>query len=131
MYGELRLANGERQGDIGKKRNDAIKKYGFSPKNWVNLIRLAYSGAYFFDTGIYPTNFISFCPDIGLKLKDLKNNPEKYDLKMLQQEYVISKQILDESYAASEIRLKFDADYANSILLKIYLPILKGHCNGC
>ena len=127
MQGEVRLANGERQGDIGKKRRSAIEKYGFSPKNWVNLFRLAYCGVYFFDHGVYPTNFVKYWPKLGKQLYDLKNNPERYQLADLQQLYLEAKQDLDEAYAVSTVHFKFSPDLANQILLDNYLPILTNY----
>lgn len=127
MHGEVRLANGERQGDIGKKRRTAVEKYGFSPKNWVNLFRLAHCGAYFFETGIYPTNFCKFLPVFGKVLKDLKNNPERYQLSDLQKQYGEHKQMLDEAYAATTVNFKFNTDIANDFLVLVYGPQIEEH----
>jgi hypothetical protein len=69
VFSEIKLATGERSGRLGGKRKEAVEKYGFSFKNFCQLLRLCEVGKLFFTTGEYM-----------VKVKD--SNPAKHDLLM-------------------------------------------------
>jgi predicted nucleotidyltransferase len=54
IQSERRLANGDRTGELGGKRKEWLDRYGFSPKNFSHLLRLAHCGEAFFRTSVYP-----------------------------------------------------------------------------
>lgn len=73
---EFNLAIGNRTGKLGGKRQAQIMKFGFSPKNWCNLLRLLYCGESFFETGNYPVDLTgSF---IHPQLMEIKTHPERF-----------------------------------------------------
>lgn len=124
MQGELRLANGERTGQLGGKRKDQLEKYGFSPKNFVQLFRLAICGLSLFQTGNFPVNLYRYDPKLRDDLLDIKVNPEKYTKEQLNALYVVAEAELNRSYLNRKIESKFDEELANEMLRKIYLPYL-------
>ena len=129
MYGELRLANGERTGDLGKQRRNSIEKYGFSPKNWCNLLRLAHSGAYFYQKGILPANFSSYLPEISDYLLKVKNTPELFTKEELQVKYDEAYKFFEESYKTTNIKFKFDIKLANDIITIAYKKYIDDYYN--
>jgi hypothetical protein len=128
IQGELRLANGERTGDLGGKRKAALEKYGFSPKNFCQLIRLCKCGITYFRDGEYPVDLRKRFPDLSKELLLIKTQPELF-----------TKQHLNEIVHAMEIDLVaaytlregqppvsyYDHDLANRIIFETYYPTLK------
>lgn len=125
MQGERRLANGERTGVLGGKRKAQLEKYGFSPKNFVQLFRLAYCGECLFTKGYFPVNIkeenVKFCS----WLMDIKCNPANYNKEELNMEVDKFEERLKLSYDERMFDSKFDHDFANEVLRKIYLPYLQ------
>lgn len=127
IQGERRLAMGERTGRLGSKRYEQIKKYGYSPKNVTQLIRLANMGARFFSEKKVIVN----CRDFGKTTYDLllqiKNVPEMFT--KAEVELMISKADgllkfeYDRSLAKEEFT--FNEDLMNQLLLEFYSPYLK------
>lgn len=122
LHNEWRLCSGQRKCDIGSKRRNQLDMYGYSPKNYINSIRLCHSGVYFYHTGIFPSNFAYYIPVVAKNLKKLKSNPEKRTLKELEDAFLEAKQMLDEEYSNTKIHFKFNKDYANEILIRVYGP---------
>ena len=127
-YNELRLANGERTGDLGSKRKEALDKFGFSPKNFSHLLRLLHCGIAFFNFNDYPVNIMKYSKEIGEHLLDIKLNPQNHTKEKLNKEvqelsdrfeqvWKNNKEPLVEQYC-------FNADKVNQILYDIYYPIL-------
>lgn len=121
---ERRLANGERTGDLGSKRKVQLDKYGFSPKNFSHLLRLANCGERFFRESAYPVCLR------GQAFRDIvfsvKAEPEKHTKEELN---LISDEAVDRLKNAYETRtdnFKFDVELANSLCLRFYKPFLKG-----
>lgn len=121
---EKRLASGERTGDLGSKRKNQIEKYGFSPKNFSHLIRLAYCGKTFFETGVYPVNISSHNKEIRDLIFSIKTEPDKYNKDQLLD---LSKSFVEElkiSFNNRKKDFKFNESLANNLCLKFYLPYL-------
>lgn len=125
IFTERRLALGERPGEIGGKRHDQVIKYGYSPKNMVQLFRLAYCGIEFFRSGNFPTNIKEYNPEIWERLMKIKTQPELFNPQELVDETVALEGVLGAAYDASSIRYKFDLEYANWVCASMYEPILQ------
>lgn len=119
-YGELKRANGERTGKLGGKRKTAIDKYGFSPKNFCQLLRLCFCGEIFFKEGYFPVDVKEY--NLFHKLMDIKMHPEKYSREYLNSDCEESMGRLKEAYNNSSIlnQFSFDEDYVKKILLDSY-----------
>ena len=124
MQGELRLANGERTGQLGGKRKSQLEKYGFSPKNFVQLFRLAFCGVTLFQDGYFPVNVMKECPTFGTHLFTLKTEPHRFTKEGLNADYLIADKKLEEAYNTRKFNFSFDVEKANKILNQIYLPHL-------
>ncbi len=126
MYGEKRRANGELTGQLGHKRKAAIEQYGFSAKNFCNLLRLSYAGTEFFRTHKYPVNIKEYCPQFHETLMDIKVHPEHWTVDKLNELADHHKEALDKEYNDRDVSkdLHFDDDYANWALLQMYAPIV-------
>lgn len=79
LYNETRLAMGERTGQLGGKRKEAIDTYGFSYKNFGHLFRLAECGRYFFEHNDYPVRLKDFNPELHDFCMDVKLNPGNHN----------------------------------------------------
>lgn len=122
---ERRLANGERTGDLGSKRKIALEKYGFSPKNYTNLIRLCWCTKEFIRTGNYPINVTG--TELYDLMKSIKTNPEKHkasELDAISREEEAKLVALKNDLDAPGYAYKFDADYATDVLLRLYKPTI-------
>lgn len=124
MQGELRRANGELKGKSGK-RKDMLVQYGFSPKNFVQLFRLAWAGAVFFQTGEFPVNVREVNKSLADTLVDLKTYPEKWNREELNNLAKVYEQDLDKAYSERPRDYFFDEAYANVIVLEAYYPKLE------
>lgn len=124
MQGEHRLANGERTGQLGGKRKAQLEKYGFSPKNWVQLLRLAFCGDVLFQEGHFPVNVKDASQILFDQLFDIKTQPQKYTKEGLSAMYLSAEKKLIESYENRKFRYEFDVDFTNDILRQLYLPYL-------
>jgi hypothetical protein len=119
IHSELRLATGERSGQLGSKRKSDVEKYGFSPKNFVQIFRLIRVGIRFFDTGIYMVNVKDHAPFLHAWLMALKTDPSEYTCEELKENVLHELEALETSIKNSEVDLKFDIDFASDILLQV------------
>lgn len=78
LFGERRLALGERTGLLGSDRKNALEKYGFSPKNFSHLLRLCFCGITFFTKEVFPTNIMKEDERVGELLKSIKLTPDSF-----------------------------------------------------
>jgi predicted nucleotidyltransferase len=124
MQGEIRLANGERTGKLGGKRKEAIDKYGFSPKNFVQILRLSWAGTVLFREGKFPVKVSDYDKKFSDFLLDIKNNPQNYKKDYLN--FIAQKAEVDLAAAFEERKFNytFDIDLANRFVLKAYYPLL-------
>lgn len=124
LYGyvvsELRLANGERVGQLGGKRKLQLEKYGFSPKNFVQIFRLIFVGKTFFTDNIFPVNLKQFNPDFCAELLDIKTNPQNYKREELDARVHKELDELNKIMDASDVKHEFDWDLAANIILNEY-----------
>lgn len=125
MQGELRLANGERTGKLGGKRKEAIDKYGFSPKNFVQLFRLAWAGKVFFQDDGFPVDLGVHNPSFRDDLLDIKVHPEKYTKEQLNERAAKAEVKLVESYETRRYERKFDEEVADNLCLRLYGPLIE------
>lgn len=119
---EKKLAKGLRKGSLGSKRRNQLEKFGFSPKNFSHMIRLAFCGATFFKVSHYPVSLIGY--EIRDLIFSIKTQPEKYNIEQLDN---IAGEQIEELKTSFENRIKnfkFDLDLANAICLKCYKPYL-------
>jgi predicted nucleotidyltransferase len=125
IQNERRLANGDRTGSLGGKRRNQVEKYGFSPKNFSHLLRLAYCGSVFFQTSIYPVHLPSHDIEFRNLVFSVKTEPEKHTKEDLNE---ISDRAVEQLQAAFHSRkedFRFDMDFANDLCLEFYLPFLE------
>jgi uncharacterized protein len=121
MQGELKLANGERTGRLGGKRKEALDKYGYSPKNFVQLLRLAYAGTTYFSVRHFPVNVVKYNPSFGNWLLDVKTHPEKYTKEQLNKAAETAEKFMIEVYEINkEKNTSFNEELANQLCLNVY-----------
>lgn len=125
--GEYSLALGKRVGIIGSKRAEALKKYGFSPKNCTNLLRLLHTGIHFFKTGNYIVDCNDFGKDIFDKLFQIKTKPETYSIGQMERDYDEFQKQLDDAFAQRKTTHKFNEVIANWLIVQMYYPYLKDY----
>lgn len=117
VQSELRLATGQRSGQLGGKRKADVEKYGFSPKNFTQIFRLLRVGIEFFDNGVYMVNIKEHSPTLHAWLMDIKSNPEKYTCEQLEKLVNQELKVLEVSIKNSKVNFKFDIDFASDIIL--------------
>jgi hypothetical protein len=129
IFTERRLALGERAGQIGGKRYEAVEKYGYSPKNMVQLYRLAYAGIEFFRSGIFPTNIKTYNEDIWKRLMSIKTEPWLYNPEQLVAETKVLEDVLITAHNNTKIQYIFDIEYANKVCAIFYKEFLVNYFN--
>lgn len=116
VFSEIRLATGERSGQLGGKRKEAVTKYGFSPKNFVQIFRLCEVGIQFFKTGKYMVNVKEFNPEYHEFLMDVKTKPELYTCESLKQMVDERYALLEKAIQESTVRFDFDVELAADLI---------------
>jgi len=129
MLSELSFATGKRTGKLGGKRQEAVSKYSFSPKNFVQLLRLGYAASVFFRTGRYPINLRNDTDcNIHALLMDIKCNPERFTKDSLVKLAADQVADLDEAYEKGKEDRKreycLDQSIIDSFVTDAYYPIL-------
>lgn len=117
VYSELKLATGERSGRLGGKRKDAVLNYGFSPKNFVQILRLCEVGKRFFESGEYVVNVADFGTEFHMLLLDIKTNPSSYTCETLEK-------LVSDSFAELNLvmdRSKLDYDFNENLAAELIL----------
>lgn len=127
ILGERRLANGERTGKLGGKRFAQLQKYGFSPKNFTQLFRLAWAGKIFFEEGIFPVNVRSRDEKFAKQLIEIKTEPAKYSKDQLNIACDAAEQRLETAFNKRTHTYRFNQNLAHELCLHIYYPVLKNH----
>jgi hypothetical protein len=117
VFSELRLATGERSGQLGGKRKKSITEFGFSPKNFVQILRLCKVGIEFFTSGKYMVNIKDFNQKYWEMLMDIKTNPKCYTCEQLNSMVDEQFQILITVMDQSKLKYKFDPNIAADIIL--------------
>lgn len=121
--GELKLANGERTGKLGSKRKSQIDKFGFSPKNFVQLLRLSWAGRKFFMDGFFPV-CLSIDPKFQAEMLRIKTQPELYTKEELNDKAAVADVELREAFANRRYDYKFNESLANELICYVYGPII-------
>jgi predicted nucleotidyltransferase len=117
---EARLALGERTGKLGGKRKAQLEKYGFSPKNVCQIIRIVAATSYFLKNGNYPLKL-----DVGETKTDrdlafrIKTRPEEFSKEDVEKIVAEYKEKI-ELQTSDSLGWKFDDDLHASLLDKIY-----------
>jgi len=125
IHNERRLANGERTGELGGKRKLMVDRFGFSPKNFSHLLRLAYCGEKFFRESVYPVSLKG--QSFHELVFSVKTRPENYNREQLNLIADEALSRLTEAYESRSDSFKFDIGLANSLCLRFYTPFLKEH----
>lgn len=118
VYSEIRLATGERSGQLGGKRKLAVERFGYSPKNFTQIFRLCEVGNLFFRTGEYMVNVKAHNPDKHDFLMEIKNHPENFTCEQLSKMVDIEFEKLVKVMEESKINFKFDVELASDLVLK-------------
>lgn len=124
MQGELKLANGERTGKLGGKRKSALDKYGFSPKNFVQLFRLAWAGCIYFQKGHFPVNVLKEDTAFAETLLEIKTRPETVTRTELNERAAQWESKLVEAFENRKFHTNFSEEVANELSLRVYGPIV-------
>lgn len=125
MQGERRLMNGERTGVLGSNRKVALDKFGYSPKNAVQLFRLAWAGGVFFQKGFFPVYIPKENSEFARDLLDIKLHPERHKIEDLNKAVDLAEQRLVALYETRKFNYKFNTEVANKLILDIYKKYLK------
>jgi len=118
VFSEMKLATGERSGRLGGKRKEKVDQFGFSPKNFVQIIRLCVVGNHFFNTGEYMVNVKDHSKELYEKLMDIKTNPSNYSLNELKDEVYSRYADLIDAMDQSKIKYEFDDELAANLILE-------------
>lgn len=117
VFSEMRLATGERTGQLGGKRKQSLDEFGFSPKNFTQILRLCEVGIKFFDTGEYMVNVKNDNPQLHSLLIEIKTNPAKFSKEQLTAMVHASYEKLCEKMDASTVNFQFNEEIAAQIIL--------------
>jgi hypothetical protein len=118
VFSEMRLATGERSGRLGGKRKEKVSQLGFSPKNFVQIMRLCVVGSHFYNTGEYMVNVKSHSDDLYKQLMDIKINPSNYSCEELKDMVYQQYAELIDAIEHSNIQFNFDERLAASLILE-------------
>lgn len=124
LQAEQRLVFGEVTGKLGGKRQQAVATYGFSPKNAVQYIRLAYCGTRMLMFGEYPVDLKSDNPQLWKKLMELKTQPENFTKEKVAEHMLVYSAAFETADRFPQVKLQFDNELADDLLLETYLPHL-------
>jgi hypothetical protein len=122
IHNEMRLACGERTGQLGSKRKNSIDEHGFSPKNFSHLIRLAGCGEFFFMTHVYPVRLSDFDKRLHDLCFQIKTSPESFtkeELIVLANEYR-NRMIATYESLKDHQKFKPNLDYISRVLCAFY-----------
>jgi predicted nucleotidyltransferase len=123
VHSESRLALGERTGRLGGKRKAQLDKYGYSPKNVAQIIRIVNAVKIFMETGVYPVKVADMGSNVATLCLDIKNNPEKYSKDSA--EYIIMKQEESIRSVVDKLGWKFDNRFAADVVMDCYFNKFK------
>lgn len=131
MKGELRLACGERKGKIGGKRFEKLQEVGFSPKNFVQLFRLAQVGIEFFKNDRYVvdtrefTNHVNGFNSFHEFLMSVKTTPENHNVEDLKKRVEVKEAELVVAFENRKVNHEFNEELFNQFLVSVYRPVVE------
>lgn len=117
VFSEMRLATGERSGRLGGKRKESVTQFGFSPKNFVQIMRLCRVGQRFFTDGNYMVNVKLSDPAFHEELMDIKTQPHKYTVDQLKSRVASEYDRLVEIMDKSEVNYSFNSKLAAELIM--------------
>lgn len=116
FYSELRLATGERTGRLGGKRKQSVDKFGFSPKNFTQILRICEMGRTLFKEGeVIVDSRLYGCYDL---LMDIKTNPQNYTKEHLVKISNDKFHELVSTMDASKVKYEFDEYIAADFIIE-------------
>lgn len=119
---ERRLALGERKGTIGGKRYEQVQQFGYSPKNFVNLLRILLMACILFEEEQFIVDF-SDRKEWQMLFRSIKFEPQKHTAQELLELSVDFERRL-KSVCDKKIDFRWDNKVANKILHDIYIDFL-------
>jgi predicted nucleotidyltransferase len=121
-FSEYKKAIGSTTGKLGGQRKLAVETYNFSPKNWVNLLRIYYCGERFFKTGVYPVSLEG--TSIHTQLMELKTKPEQFTLDRLNEMFTERQKEFNESWEKQQKDIRnlyyYDDRIATNLIFNCY-----------
>jgi hypothetical protein len=121
-YGEYRLAMGERTGRLGGSRKAQLDKYGFSPKNVCQMIRLSRGLQFFQDTGVFPLDLKDHLPEVWELAYEVKTQPSNFTVDQIDK---ICLECLDQvNKVEDQLGWTFDTNTAVDIMRSVYKEYL-------
>ena len=120
--GEYKLAMGQRTGKLGGKRFEQLQKYGFSPKNVTQMIRLSCGIKYFQDTGVYPLNMKQHMPKEWEMAYEIKTNPENFNKDQVDK--ICQDCLRDVDKVEDKLGFTFNQEMAIDIMRAAYRPYM-------
>ena len=122
-FSEYKFAVGSNTGKLGSKRQIAVSTYGFSPKNWTNLLRIIYCGEIFFETGEYPVDLAGSY--IHPQLMEIKTKPDRFAISRLEEMYTERQRLFEASWIKNKAKIchqfKYNDDVATDLMLRCYI----------
>jgi len=118
IHSEMRLATGERSGQLGGKRKAQVEKHGFSPKNFVQILRLCFVGQHFFTNGEYAVCVKDFDANYHNTLMQIKTCPEQFTCESLVSMVDDQRAKLYEIMDSSDVKFLFDENLAADLILQ-------------
>lgn len=118
VFSEIRLATGQRSGQLGSKRKEAVNKYGFSPKNFTQILRLCELGKNFFKTGEFIVRVKDYDVSLYNLLMEIKTQPQNFTCNQLESMVNSSFEELTKVMDESSISYKFDENLAADLIYK-------------
>lgn len=121
VHSESRLALGERTGKLGGKRKAALEKYGYSPKNVVQILRIVAATKEFLKSGNYPIKLAAHDPALYQMCMAIKTRPQDFSVDTIK---ILVKDGNEEIMAAQDkVNLKFDTQLAAELSYKYYKSV--------
>jgi predicted nucleotidyltransferase len=117
IHSEIRLATGERRGQLGSLRKQKIETFGFSPKNFTQLLRLIFVGKYLYEHGEYVVRVADVDPDYHELLMIVKTKPELFTKEDLVRMVESGKSELVKVMESSKLKTEFNTNLASKFLL--------------
>lgn len=117
IHSETRLACGERQGQLGSKRKEKLQSFGFSPKNFVQLLRLIFVGKYLYTHGRYIVRVGDIDQELHALLMQIKTNPADFTKDQLVAMVNSGKEELISVMENSKFKTQFNSQLASKFLL--------------
>lgn len=125
---EYRLALGERAINLGNRTPKTSQQFDFSPKNFMNLLRLLYCGEEFFATGVYPVDMTA--TPIFHQLTEITRYPERFTLARLNEMYEERLSAFEYTWSCCRQDVKkkysYNENIATELMLACYKDLLTG-----